>query len=179
MAAPAEMKAGSCSFHNGLIAHGAGANMTPGWRRAMTCGFMPDGCTFNGIQNILTDEQFASYEIGDVLDDDRQNPLIHHRTKPIEKKLAERFADDQLADTYSNLTPGGTRTIVGSCQLIVRQVRPNPSAWFEAANGQANLPNDPRYALREGCIPDYVKGCIPDFWAMMAGAVALAGWPDL
>ena len=95
MAAPAEMKAGSCSFHNGLIAHGAGANMTPGWRRAMTCGFMPDGCTFNGIQNILTDEQFASYEIGDVLDDDRQNPLIYHRTKPYEEKLAERFADHQ------------------------------------------------------------------------------------
>lgn len=33
----APMKAGSCSFHNGLLAHGAGANMTPGWRRAMTC----------------------------------------------------------------------------------------------------------------------------------------------
>ncbi|MDE0078080.1 MAG: phytanoyl-CoA dioxygenase family protein [Caldilineaceae bacterium] len=92
MAAPAEMKAGSASFHNGLIAHGAGANMTPGWRRAMTCGFMPDGCTFNGKQNILNDEQFASYEIGDLLDDDRQNPLIFHRSKPYEEKLAERFA---------------------------------------------------------------------------------------
>ena len=92
MAAPAEMKAGSASFHNGLIAHGAGANMTPGWRRAMTCGFMPDGCTFNGIQNILTDEQFASYEIGDLLEDDRQNPLIYHRSKPYKEKLAERFA---------------------------------------------------------------------------------------
>ena len=91
MSAPAEMKAGSCSFHNGLIAHGAGANMTPGWRRAMTCGFMPDGCTFNGKQNILTDEQFASYEIGDLLDDDRQNPLIYHRSKSYEEKLAERF----------------------------------------------------------------------------------------
>ncbi|MDE0181449.1 MAG: phytanoyl-CoA dioxygenase family protein [Caldilineaceae bacterium] len=94
MSAPAEMKAGSCSFHNGLIAHGAGANMTPGWRRAMTCGFMPDGCTFNGKQNILTDEQFAGYEIGDMLDDDLQNPLIYHRTKPFEEKLAERFAED-------------------------------------------------------------------------------------
>ena len=93
MAVPAEMKAGSCSFHNGLIAHGAGANMTPGWRRAMTCGFMPDGCTFNGKQNILTDEQFASYQIGDVLDDDRQNPLIYHRSRPYEEKLAERFAE--------------------------------------------------------------------------------------
>ena len=92
MAAPAEMKAGSASFHNGLIAHGAGANMTPGWRRAMTCGFMPDGCTFNGKQNILNDEQFASYEIGDLLDDDRQNPLIFHRSKPYEEKLDERFA---------------------------------------------------------------------------------------
>ena len=94
MSAPAEMKAGSCSFHNGLIAHGAGANMTPGWRRAMTCGFMPDGCTFNGKQNILTDEQFAGYEIGELLDDDLQNPLIYHRTKPFEEKLAERFAED-------------------------------------------------------------------------------------
>ncbi len=87
MAAPAEMKAGSCSFHNGLIAHGAGANMTPGWRRAMTCGFMPDGSAFNGKQNILSDEQFASYTIGDVLDDDIQNPLLYHRAKPYREKL--------------------------------------------------------------------------------------------
>ena len=90
MAVPTPMKAGSCSFHNGLIAHGAGANMTPGWRRAMTCGFMPDGCTFNGKQNILTDEQFASYQIDDLLDDDAQNPLVYHRVKAYEKKLAER-----------------------------------------------------------------------------------------
>ena len=39
------MRAGSCSFHNGLMMHGASANMTPGSRRAMTCGFMPDGST--------------------------------------------------------------------------------------------------------------------------------------
>ncbi len=77
MAVP--MKAGSCSFHNGLLVHGAGANMTAGWRRAMTCGFMPYGSTFNGIQNILTDEQVASYEIGDELNDDNQNPVIYHK----------------------------------------------------------------------------------------------------
>jgi len=35
------MKAGSCSFHNGLTIHGAGANMTNGFRRAMTCAYMP------------------------------------------------------------------------------------------------------------------------------------------
>ena len=87
MALPAEMKAGACSFHNGLIAHGAGPNMTPGWRRAMTCGFMPDGSTFNGQQNILSDAQFANYEIGDVLDDDEQNPLLYHKSKPYQQKL--------------------------------------------------------------------------------------------
>ena len=42
-AVPATMKAGDCSFHSGLLAHAAGANMTPGRRRAMTCAYMPDG----------------------------------------------------------------------------------------------------------------------------------------
>ncbi len=83
--APAPMKAGSCSFHNGLMPHGAGANMTPGWRRAMTCAYMPDGSTFNGIQNVLPQDYFDSLEIGDVLDDDSINPLIWHKTKPYMK----------------------------------------------------------------------------------------------
>jgi len=78
----AQMKAGSCSFHNGLCAHAAGPNMTPLFRRAMTCGFMPDGATFNGKQNILTKEQVARLQVGDVLDDEAQNPLIFSRTKP-------------------------------------------------------------------------------------------------
>ena len=76
-----EMKAGSCSFHNGLCAHGAGANMTPYYRRAMTCAYMPDGSTFNGQKNILSDEQVASYVIGEALEDDAQSPLIYHRSK--------------------------------------------------------------------------------------------------
>lgn len=75
-AVAATMKAGSCSFHNGLAIHGAHANMTPGYRRAMTCAFMPDGATFNGIQNILSDEQVKGLNVGDVLCDDRQNPLL-------------------------------------------------------------------------------------------------------
>jgi phytanoyl-CoA hydroxylase len=70
------MKAGSCSFHNGWTAHGATANMTPGWRRAMTCAFMPDGSTFNGQRNILPLELFESYKLGDKLDNDIQNPII-------------------------------------------------------------------------------------------------------
>jgi phytanoyl-CoA hydroxylase len=76
-----EMKAGACSFHNGLLAHGAGANMTPRPRRAMTCAYMPDGSTFNGQQNILTAEQITRYRIGDILNDDEQTPLIYHRSK--------------------------------------------------------------------------------------------------
>lgn len=72
----APMKAGSCSFHNGLTIHGAGANMTNGFRRAMTCAYMPDGAVFNGIQNILTDEQVQLLKPGDLLNDDHQNPLI-------------------------------------------------------------------------------------------------------
>ncbi len=79
--APALMKAGSCSFHNGLTIHGAHANMTPGYRRAMTCAYMPDGNTYNGMQNILNDEQIATLKIGDALNDDHQNPLLYSRTK--------------------------------------------------------------------------------------------------
>lgn len=73
----AVIKAGSCSFHNGLTIHGAHANMTPGFRRAMTCAYMPDGNTYNGIPNILPDTYVNTLEIGDVLDNDEQNPLIY------------------------------------------------------------------------------------------------------
>ena len=68
--------AGTAVFHNGLVAHAAGANMTRHARRAMTCAFMPDGATFNGKQNILPRDYFESLTEGDVLDDDEQNPLI-------------------------------------------------------------------------------------------------------
>lgn len=77
----APMKAGSCSFHNGLTVHGANANMTAGYRRAITCAFMPEGSLFNGKQNILSDKQIASLEIGDVLEDDTQNPIVFSRKK--------------------------------------------------------------------------------------------------
>ena len=71
--------AGSMVWHNGLTAHGAGANMTFSYRRAMTCGFMPDGCTFNGKKNILPEPYFSSLEIGDVLDNNTQNTLVWHK----------------------------------------------------------------------------------------------------
>lgn len=70
--------AGSAVFHNGLTAHGAGANMTNRPRRAMTCAYMPDGSTFNGTRNILPAAYFESLKVGDVLNDDTVNPLIWH-----------------------------------------------------------------------------------------------------
>jgi phytanoyl-CoA hydroxylase len=75
----APMKAGSCSFHNGLTAHGAHANMTPGYRRAMTCAFMPDGSIFNGKKNIIPKDRFEKLKLGDPLNDDRFNPLVWSR----------------------------------------------------------------------------------------------------
>jgi ectoine hydroxylase-related dioxygenase (phytanoyl-CoA dioxygenase family) len=73
----AAMKAGSASFHNGLCIHGAGANMTPGFRRAMTCAYMPDGSFFNGTQNVLPDQMVRHLKVGAVLNNDQQNPLIY------------------------------------------------------------------------------------------------------
>ncbi len=68
--------AGSAVFHNGLTAHGAGANMTNKPRRAMTCAYMPDGSTFNGVKNVLPDDYFHSLAVGDLLDNDHVNPLV-------------------------------------------------------------------------------------------------------
>lgn len=70
------MKAGSASFHNGLCIHGAGPNMTPRSRRAMTCAYMPEGATFNGQKNVLPDEYLRTLSVGDRLNNDRQNPLL-------------------------------------------------------------------------------------------------------
>lgn len=72
----APMQPGDCSFHNGLTAHGAGANMTRSRRIAMTCAYMPAGSRFNGQQNILPDEYFRSLQEGDVLENDEWNPLV-------------------------------------------------------------------------------------------------------
>lgn len=69
-------KAGDAVLHHGLVAHGAGANMTNKPRRAMTCAYMPDGSTFNGKQNVLPQEYFESLSIGDPLDNEEINPLL-------------------------------------------------------------------------------------------------------
>ncbi|HLI00583.1 MAG TPA: phytanoyl-CoA dioxygenase family protein [Acidimicrobiales bacterium] len=78
---PCPVTAGGALLHNGLTFHGAGANMTPGRRRAMTCAYMPEGATFNGTQNVLPPAYFETLHVGDVLDNDEQNPLVFSRVR--------------------------------------------------------------------------------------------------
>ncbi len=80
----AEMKAGDASFHNGLTAHGAGANMTPRARRAMTCAYMPDGSTFNGQENILPPDKLEALSVGDPLNDNAFNPLLFSHSREVD-----------------------------------------------------------------------------------------------
>ena len=80
-AVPAPIPAGGCSFHNGHTIHGAGANMTPGRRRAMTIAFMPGDSTFSGVQDaqVLGQDYLRTLRPGDPLANDALNPLVHGR----------------------------------------------------------------------------------------------------
>jgi phytanoyl-CoA hydroxylase len=81
---PAVLPAGGAVWHNGLVAHGAGANMTARGRRAMTCAYMPDGVTYNGKRDdfVYTEEQAAGMQPGDLLDDDATNPPVGGVSRP-------------------------------------------------------------------------------------------------
>jgi ectoine hydroxylase-related dioxygenase (phytanoyl-CoA dioxygenase family) len=72
---PGPVPAGGCTIHNGLTAHGAGPNMTPFERRAMSFQFMPADTTFNGIKNILPPDYQDVLAVGDVLDNNEHLPL--------------------------------------------------------------------------------------------------------
>lgn len=78
-AVPCPVPAGGALLHNGLTFHGAGANMTPRRRRAMTCAYMPDGATFNGQPSVLPPEYLSTLRIGDRLDNEAHNPLVYRR----------------------------------------------------------------------------------------------------
>ncbi|QGQ94104.1 phytanoyl-CoA dioxygenase family protein [Paenibacillus psychroresistens] len=49
------MKAGSCTFHDGLTFHYAHANVTEKPRRALAIIYMPDGTTYSGVSHLITD----------------------------------------------------------------------------------------------------------------------------
>lgn len=72
----AEVAAGTAIVHNGLTVHAAAPNMTPHWRRAMTCQYMPGDARFNGNRCILTRSQLARLRVGDLLDDEEHHPLV-------------------------------------------------------------------------------------------------------
>jgi Protein involved in biosynthesis of mitomycin antibiotics/polyketide fumonisin len=61
----ARMKAGSCTFHDGLTFHYAHANRTDRPRRALAIIYMPDGTTFSGARHICTEG--LGLEAGDRL----------------------------------------------------------------------------------------------------------------
>jgi ectoine hydroxylase-related dioxygenase (phytanoyl-CoA dioxygenase family) len=80
-ATPCPVPAGGAVFHNGLTFHGAGANMTPGRRRAITCAYMPAGATFNGQRNVLPAEYLATLSVGDGICSEgkrAERAMIHH-----------------------------------------------------------------------------------------------------
>lgn len=82
MPVPCPLPAGGACFFNGMTVHGAGANMTPRPRVAMTCHYMPDGCTYNGSRGaVLPPDYLDSLRVGDPLSDDRHNPLIFSRKR--------------------------------------------------------------------------------------------------
>ncbi len=82
-AVSAPCPAGSLVFHNPMIAHGAGVNMTPRPRRAMTVAYMPDGMTFNGQQSLLSSEYVETLKLGDLLNNDQINRLVWRRQETI------------------------------------------------------------------------------------------------
>jgi len=81
------LPAGGAVAHNGFIAHGAGANMTHGRRRAMSIVYMADGTTLDRSDATSwpgawtwTREEQAAYQPGDRLDHDDQFPLVWSRS---------------------------------------------------------------------------------------------------
>lgn len=50
-----ELKAGSCTFHNGMTFHYAGPNRSAGMREAFAIVYMPDGTIYNGAPHLVTD----------------------------------------------------------------------------------------------------------------------------
>jgi phytanoyl-CoA hydroxylase len=79
---PAPLPAGGCTIHNARTIHGAGANMTPGRRRAMTAAFMPDRVRFNGRRDVrvLGERYLDTLAEGDPLRNDELNPVVYGGT---------------------------------------------------------------------------------------------------
>ena len=75
---PVELPAGGAVWHNALLAHGAGANMTRHGRRALTIAYMPDGVVYNGRRDefVYSEQEAARMLPGDPLVSEEANPLV-------------------------------------------------------------------------------------------------------
>lgn len=63
-----ELKAGSCTVHNGMTFHYAGPNRSDGMREAIAIIYMPDGTTYHPVTHPVTDGQ--GLEAGQKLNTD-------------------------------------------------------------------------------------------------------------
>jgi phytanoyl-CoA hydroxylase len=68
-----QLKAGSCTFHNGLTFHYAGPNKSDGMREAFAIIYMPDGTIYDGKKHIVTDP--LNLTVGETLDSE-MFPLV-------------------------------------------------------------------------------------------------------
>lgn len=59
-----ELKAGSCTFHNGMTFHYAGPNRSDGMREAFAIIYMPADTTYNAAPHVVTDPVKATLEVG-------------------------------------------------------------------------------------------------------------------
>jgi ectoine hydroxylase-related dioxygenase (phytanoyl-CoA dioxygenase family) len=53
------LKAGSCTFHNGLTFHYAGPNRSDWMREGLAIIYMPDGTTYSGQKHVMNFDEFA------------------------------------------------------------------------------------------------------------------------
>lgn len=63
-----ELKAGSCTFHNGMTFHYAGPNRSDGMREAFAIIYMPADTTYNGVAHVVTDPVKDTLKVGGKFD---------------------------------------------------------------------------------------------------------------
>ncbi len=67
------LKAGDCTFHNGMIMHAAGANLTEEWRVAHVVILVDREAAYSGQKHVVTDS--LGLEAGQRMPDDRFPPV--------------------------------------------------------------------------------------------------------
>ncbi|MFM1852008.1 MAG: hypothetical protein RIS54_1692 [Verrucomicrobiota bacterium] len=63
-----ELKAGDCTFHNGMTFHYAGPNRSDGMREAFAIIYMPEDTTYDGAVHVVTDQVKDTLTVGRKFD---------------------------------------------------------------------------------------------------------------